>query len=454
MSRGVPRLASILFGCLLPIVGLAVVAGVLHGAAWGWAAAALGFLLLVIAQAKRLSVLLAWLDAPDTAESPDARGAWGEVFLKLSRRLRHDTRRIEDAEGALTSFRNAMDAVPDGLVILDAHHQIQWSNRAAAGHLGIQLSRDHGAIIEQLVRTPGFAEYLDDPHAQAPLLLQSTAVRTRVYALRVVPLDEHNKLLVSLDVTDARRVEAMRSTFVANVSHELRTPLTVVSGFLEHFADDGAMSPEQRRHFTRLMSDQTARMLSLVDDLLTLSRLESEDAPATEEDVDMADLLAQLHSEAQSLSEGRHRIEVICEGPGLRGNRKEYHSAFGNLVSNAIRYTPAGGEIGIEWLVRDGAGVFQVRDSGVGIAAEHLPRLTERFYRVDRGRSRDTGGTGLGLAIVKHILLRHQAALRIESREGQGSTFRVEFPAWRLRPEGATGPRHGGEAIGMQGETG
>jgi two-component system phosphate regulon sensor histidine kinase PhoR len=168
----------------------------------------------------------------------------------------------------------------------------------------------------------------------------------------------------------------------------------------------------------------------------------------------MADLLAQLLSEAQSLSEGRHRIEVICEGPGLRGNRKEYHSAFGNLVSNAIRYTPAGGEIGIEWLARDGAGIFQVRDSGVGIAAEHLPRLTERFYRVDRGRSRDTGGTGLGLAIVKHILLRHQAALRIESREGQGSTFRVEFPAWRLRPEGSDGPRHGGEAIGMQDETG
>jgi two-component system phosphate regulon sensor histidine kinase PhoR len=454
MSRGVPGLARILLGSLLPIVGLAAVTGVLHGATWGWAAAASGFLLLVIAQGQRLSVLSAWLDAPESAESPDARGAWGEVFLKLSRRFRHNAHRLDNVEGALASFRNAMDAVPDGLVIVDAHHQIQWSNRAAAVHLGIHLSRDHGAIIEQLVRTPGFAEYLDDPDAPAPLLLQSPAVRTRVYALRVVPLDEHNKLLVSLDVTDARRVEAMRSTFVANVSHELRTPLTVVSGFLEHFADDGAMSPEQRRHFARLMSDQTARMLSLVDDLLTLSRLESEDAPATEEDVDMADLLAQLFSEAQSLSEGRHRIEVSCEGPALRGNRKEYHSAFGNLVSNAIRYTPAGGEIGIEWRVGDGAGVFQVRDSGVGIAAEHLPRLTERFYRVDRGRSRDTGGTGLGLAIVKHILLRHQAALRIESREGQGSTFRVDFPAWRLRPDGPAGPRQGGEPIGMRGETG
>ena len=240
-------------------------------------------------------------------------------------------------------------------------------------------------------------------------------------------------MLVSLDVTDARRVESMRSEFVANVSHELRTPLTVVSGFLEHFADDGAMNADQRQHFARLMSDQTARMLSLVDDLLTLSRLEAEDAPASEEDVDMADLLAQLLAEAKSLSEGRHRIEIACQGPTLRGNRKELHSAFGNLVSNAIRYTPAGGDIVIEWAVRRGAGVFAVRDSGVGIPAEHLPRLTERFYRVDRGRSRDTGGTGLGLAIVKHILLRHQAKLGIESQVGEGSTFRAEFPGWRLK---------------------
>jgi len=261
-----------------------------------------------------------------------------------------------------------------------------------------------------------------------------------------VPLGERNTLLVSLDVTDARRVEAMRSTFVANVSHELRTPLTVVSGFLEHFGDESAMSPEQRQQYARLMSEQTRRMLSLVDDLLTLSRLEAEDAPASEEDIDMADLLAQLRAEAESLSAGRHRLEVSCKGPGLRGNRNELHSAFGNLVSNAIRYTPAGGEIRIRWKLRAGVGVFSVRDSGVGIAAEHIPRLTERFYRVDRGRSRDTGGTGLGLAIVKHILLRHQAALVIDSQPGAGSNFRAEFPVWRLRPQLSTAAQADGEA--------
>jgi two-component system phosphate regulon sensor histidine kinase PhoR len=426
--------SKILLTGVLPIVGLALLLGVINGATWGWATAALGLLLIVLMQTRRLTILAAWLDAPEHANVPDAGGAWGEVFVKLSHRLHQDACRVEEVEAGLRSFQEAMDAVPDGLVILNASHQIQWSNRTAGEHLGVQLPRDGGAIIEQLVRTPGFADYLDSPDGHSPFILQSPAVRSRVYAIRAVPLGEHSHLLISLDVTDARRVEAMRSTFVANVSHELRTPLTVVSGFLEHFTDDGAMSAEQRLHFARIMSDQTKRMLSLVDDLLTLSRLEAEDAPASEENVDMHELLAQLLSEAQSLSEGRHGLEVRCDGPALRGNRKELHSAFGNLVSNAIRYTPAGGKIRIEWGTRDRVGVFSVHDSGVGIPAEHLPRLTERFYRVDRGRSRDTGGTGLGLAIVKHILLRHQAALQIESRVGEGSTFRAEFPAWRLPP--------------------
>ncbi len=432
MTPGRASFAKILLTGVLPISGLALLGGLLHGVACGWAVAALGLLLLVVMQTRRLSVLAAWLDDPDCRESPDAGGAWGEVFVKLARKLRHDALRLAELEAGLHSFREAMDAVPDGLVILDANHQIQWSNRAAGDHLGVCLPRDAGAIIEQRVRTPGFAEYLGNPDAPAPFILQVPAARSRVYAVRAVPLGEHSKLLVSLDVSDARRVEAMRSTFVANVSHELRTPLTVVSGFLEHFTDHGLMTADQRQHFARLMSDQTKRMLSLVDDLLTLSRLESEDAPASEEEVAMDDLLAQLLSEAQSLSEGRHAIAVSCDGPSLRGNRKELHSAFGNLVSNAIRYTPAAGDIHIEWKLRAGGAAFCVRDSGVGVAAEHLPRLTERFYRVDRCRSRDTGGTGLGLAIVKHILLRHQATLAIESEVGKGSTFRAEFPAWRL----------------------
>ena len=429
---------------VLPIVGLALLLGAIHGAIWGWAAAAGGFMLVVLLQTRRLALLAAWIDGPQQADVPDSGGAWGEVFRKLSRKLRLDARALAEIETRLNSFSQAMDAVPDGLVVLADHSQVQWANRAAGEHLGIRLPRDGGAIIQQLVRAPGFAEYLGSPAGQPPFILQSQAARRRVYSLRAVPLGERNTLLVSLDVSDARRVEAMRSTFVANVSHELRTPLTVVSGFLEHFGDDNAMTGEQRQQFARLMSEQTRRMLSLVDDLLTLSRLEAEDAPASEEDIDMADLLAQLQAEAESLSAGRHRLQVSCSGPGLRGNRKELHSAFGNLVSNAIRYTPTGGDIRIRWKLRAGLGVFSVRDSGVGIAAEHLPRLTERFYRVDRGRSRDSGGTGLGLAIVKHILLRHQAALLIDSQPGAGSNFRAEFPVWRLRPQPvATAPAAG-----------
>lgn len=421
---------------VLPVVGSALLAGLTLGADWGWGVAAAGWLFVVLVQIRELSILAAWLDAPDRCEPANAGGFCSELVRRLGRRLRDDSRRLAQAEAGLHSFREAMDAVPDGLVIIDTQHRIQWSNRAAAVHLGICLPRDGGAIIEQLVRAPGFAAYLGKPDVNAPFVVQSPAVRTRFYAVRVVSLGEHSQLLVSLDISDARRVESMRSTFVANVSHELRTPLTVVSGFLEHFADDDTMTAEQRQHFTRLMSDQTTRMLSLVDDLLTLSRLESEDAPASEEEVEMDDLLSQLLAEAQSLSEGRHRLELICDGQALQGNRKELHSAFGNLVSNSIRYTPAGGDIRIEWRIRDGVGAFCVRDSGVGIAAEHLPRLTERFYRVDRGRSRDSGGTGLGLAIVKHILLRHQAALVIESQVGKGSSFRAEFPGWRLKAVG------------------
>ena len=418
-------------------VAAAIVFGLLVGVAVdtlaGWGTATGALVVLAWWQTRQLLALADWLQSPETLQSPVLSSAWQRLICRRIDDQRQTVATLTTVEAHLRSFTEAMNAVPDGLLILDAGQCIQWGNKAAEAHLGIDLVRDTGASVERLVRNPGFADYLHDPDPQSPFMLQTTAARARLYALRVVPLNGQSKLLISIDVTDARRVEAMRSEFVANVSHELRTPLTVVSGFLEHFANNDAMPPEQQRHFSRLMSDQAARMLSLVDDLLTLSRLEAEDAPASEEMVDMVDLLQQLQSEAQSLSEQAHRLDVRCDGPALRGNRKELHSAFGNLVSNAIRYTPAGGTIRIQWRISDGLGVFAVQDSGVGIAAEHLPRVTERFYRVDRGRSRETGGTGLGLAIVKHILLRHQAALVIESQVGQGSTFWAEFPAWRLQ---------------------
>ena len=421
---------------LLLILCAALLAWGFAGPSWGWASVATGSLLIVVAQTRQLIQLAVWLRDPQGADFPDAGGIWGEVFIRLSRQLRADAKLVQNVTTELNSFREAIQALPEGIVFLDSTQQILWCNHAAKVHLSIRLESDTGAIISQLVRTPGFAEYLERSDGMTPFLLQSKTARTRVYELRTVPFGERKRILVSLDVTDAKRAEAMRSDFVANVSHELRTPLTVVSGFLEYFTDEdatSATSAAERRHFARLMTDQTARMLSLIGDLLTLSRLEAEDAPANEERIDMDDMLARLLSEAESLSGKHHHFSVKSSGHFLRGNWKELHSAFGNLVSNAVRYTPEDGHVAIEW-----NGVFSVCDSGVGIAAEHLPRLTERFYRVDLGRSRDTGGTGLGLAIVKHVLLRHQATLRIESQPCEGSTFSAEFPGWRLSEKRAS----------------
>jgi two-component system phosphate regulon sensor histidine kinase PhoR len=238
---------------------------------------------------------------------------------------------------------------------------------------------------------------------------------------------------MSRDVTQAERLDAMRRDFVANVSHELRTPLTVVNGFLETLLDAQPPLDEIRQRHLQLMHEQATRMNRLVEDLLMLSRLEAEETPLVDDDVDMPALVAELEAEARVLSAGRHEVLSAAEPIRARGSRDELRSAFGNLVSNAIRYTPSGGRIALAWRAHDDGAAFEVQDSGIGIAAEHLPRLTERFYRVDRSRSRETGGTGLGLAIVKHVLMRHHGRLLVDSEAGQGSTFSAWLPAARLQ---------------------
>jgi two-component system phosphate regulon sensor histidine kinase PhoR len=235
------------------------------------------------------------------------------------------------------------------------------------------------------------------------------------------------------DVTQAERLDAVRRDFVANVSHELRTPLTVVNGFLETLLDSLPPLDDLRQRHLALMHEQAVRMSRLVEDLLMLSRLEAEATPLADEDIDMPALVAELAAEARALSAGRHQIAFDAGPMDLRGSRDELRSAFGNLVSNAVRYTPSGGRISLSWRVQEEGAVFEVSDTGIGIAAEHLPRLTERFYRVDRSRSRETGGTGLGLAIVKHVLLRHHGRLQVDSALGQGSRFSAWLPAVRLK---------------------
>jgi two-component system phosphate regulon sensor histidine kinase PhoR len=327
--------------------------------------------------------------------------------------------------------------MPETVVVLDEDNRIQWCNPKAAQYLGLDPARDVGQQVSYLVRQPSFVEYLQRSEFSQPLLLRLSPPGLEEVSLSVqfVPYGEHEKLMMGRDVTRWEKLETTRRDFVANVSHELRTPLTVLNGFLETLLDLREPDPRMMQRSLELMSQQTTRMTRLVEDLLTLSRLENTLHPSKDEPVDVPELCDHLLQEAQALSGGRHDVRLRCESrSGLRGSTDELRSAFGNLVTNAIRYTPAGGQVEMRWFERGNQPVFAVSDTGIGIEPQHIERLTERFYRVDRSRSRETGGTGLGLAIVKHVLQRHQAHLEVRSAPGKGSTFSAVFPAERMQP--------------------
>ncbi|WIM04903.1 MAG: phosphate regulon sensor histidine kinase PhoR [Candidatus Nitricoxidivorans perseverans] len=402
-----------------------------------WVAVAVVALLLALRHRWRLTLLKRWADAPVGTSVPEAGGAWGDAFAALHRRARLAAEQHRQLQAALDRFRQAAHALPDGVAILNPQGLIEWLNGPAEAHLGLEGARDAGAPILNLVREPEFAAYLqgcDGRAGGAPLLLRSQRNPGHTLQLQAVPFGEGRTLLMIRDVTQIEKLETMRHDFVANVSHELKTPLTVVAGFIETLADAlREIPPEEAEHYLALAREQTTRMQRLIEDLLTLAALET-DAPPVEERVDMAALLAEVRDEAGVLSGGRHDIILENNGPeALLGNAQELRSALSNLVSNAVRYTPEGGRIGVSWKgLPDGGAAFSVADTGIGIEARHLPRLTERFYRVDRGRSRETGGTGLGLAIVKHVLERHGARLKIESKPSEGSRFTAEFPPRRV----------------------
>jgi two-component system phosphate regulon sensor histidine kinase PhoR len=336
----------------------------------------------------------------------------------------------------VSRFRRAAEALPEGVVILDHQNRIEWCNDTAAAHLGLDPRADVGQRITNLVRVPEFAEYVKAGDGHAPVRIDLGG--DVVYTVQTIEYGESQKLLLSRDVTQAERVETMRRDFVANVSHELRTPLTVLVGFLETVREL-KLDPQRTRDYLVMMQEQAARMHRIIEDLLALSQLESAPPPAADR-VRVLPLLERLRRDAEAVSAGKHRV-VLDAHPSvdLVGSESELSSAFGNLATNAVRYTPAGGEVRLEWREdRDGGASFSVVDTGVGIAPEHLPRLTERFYRVDRSRSRETGGTGLGLAIVKHAVSRHEARLEIDSAPGKGSRFTVRFTAKRLAPATST----------------
>jgi len=422
-----------------PVLGLvlisffALVLWPLLGGTQALLAYCLLLLLLLGHHLINLSRLYNWLDAQAPRPVPEATGPWEEIFAGLSRLQRRQTHIESRLAAALSRFQQAGEALPEGVVVLDEEDRIEWCNPRAETYFGLDSQRDRGQQITYLVRNPQFVHYLETRSFNEPLLLRlNRADAELVLSIQLVPYGGSDKLLLSRDITRWERLETTRRDFVANVSHELRTPLTVLAGFLETLNDLTRPEPEMLRRSLALMTEQTARMHQLVEDLLTLSRLESSQNPPREELVDVPELAQSLYREAQALSATRHRIALRLDSlEGLRGSSDELRSAFGNLISNAVRYTPEGGEIEIRWSQRDGEPVFSVRDSGIGIEPQHIPRLTERFYRVDRSRSRSTGGTGLGLAIVKHVLSRHQAHLEIDSVPGDGSTFQAVFPAQR-----------------------
>lgn len=382
----------------------------------------------------QLGHLIRWAAEPPDTPTPDAGGKWGDAFAALHKRERSASGQRAQLRGELDRFHLAIQAMPDGMVILGRHLVVEWLNSQAEQLLGLDNSRDGGAPIINIVRDPGFAAYVQGGEYAKPCLLRSVRMPGHTLSVRGVPFGEGRVMLLVRDVTQFERLETMRRDFVANVSHELKTPLTVMSGFVETLADGWEdLSADDVRQLLALAGEQGARMQRLIEDLLTLSALET-DAPPREEEVDMAALLAEVRQEAIVLSAGRHEISLDDFGPKtILGNARELRSAFGNLASNAVRYTPAGGRIDLLWQTTGGGdALFTVSDNGIGIEPQHISRLTERFYRVDRGRSRETGGTGLGLAIVKHVLERHGGRLSIESRLGEGSRFAARLPARRV----------------------
>lgn len=383
----------------------------------------------------QLSRLLRWAREPLGAAVPDGSGIWEDVFAALYQRSREQREQRQALTETLERFRMVAQTLPDGVVILAEDLTIEWLNTNAEAHMGLSAQRDTGYPITNLFRDEAFVDYLQARQFGTALELRPLRQAGRVLSLQLVPFGENQTMLLTRDVSQREKLETMRRDFVANVSHELKTPLTVVAGFIETLADGIDDIPKQDvKHYLELAAEQAGRMQRLIEDLLILSSLETGSPPPHEEEVMVDALLAEVRGEINSLSGGRHEIRVDSDGPPLlRGSTKELRSAFGNLAGNAVRYTPEGGHIQLRWKRQeDGGAEFSVSDDGPGIAAEHLPRLTERFYRVDRGRSRDTGGTGLGLAIVKHALERHQAELEIVSEPGHGSTFRARFPAHRV----------------------
>ncbi|MBP6561927.1 MAG: phosphate regulon sensor histidine kinase PhoR [Neisseriaceae bacterium] len=375
----------------------------------------------------QIGLLIRWLKRPKVRSVPRGIGTWRPIFATLLRQTKSRKRRKQKLSTALLRFNAAAEAMPNGVIILDADGRIEWFNQLALTHFNLDRSADTKGILKNLIRAPAFHAFLEQPliaQNQLKLTLPKGPYLERVLQISLTPFDGSYRLLISQDLTDLEQLHATRTDFIANVSHELRTPLTVINGFLETLADLPDLDRPQQQEFIGLMQSEASRMHSLVSDLLTLSRLESKQECQDQETINLSALTEQIAQAAKNLSQGQHLITAKIE-PDLwaQGSHGDLYAALSNLAFNAVRYTPATGQIEILLSKKGQDAYFSVSDTGLGIAQEHLTRLTERFYRVDTGRTRKLGGTGLGLAITKHVLALHQTELKVVSIVGKGSTF-------------------------------
>ena len=407
----------------------AATAGYLTGALHWWLVGA--GILYVALNVRNAARQMKWLNDGLDVPPPDAFGLWAEVLHRLYQERREAREAAREAAARVEQYERSVQALPDGVVILDADLHIRWSNAAAQRLIGLQDPEDRGQHIDNLLRHPEFMDYRRRGGLDRFVQIPSPVVPENVVMVGLVPFSAGQFLLVCRDVTERVRIDRVRRDFLSNVSHELRTPITVLGGYLEMLQDAATGElPSRWKRPVDAMHEQATRMRHLVEDLLLLSRMESLGHPDTREEIDIDLLAAQVREEAVTLSgEREHRIELdVAPGTKVSGSVSEFRAVFSNLVRNAVQYTPAGGIIRIEWRVDDKAAWFVVTDDGEGIESEHLSRLTERFYRVDKGRSREAGGTGLGLAIVKHALVHYDGELEIESEPGHGSRFACRFP--------------------------